>query len=246
LIQISLDRLGAHLRVLVKDNGQGIEPEFLSQVFERFKQADGATTRSHGGLGLGLAISRHIVELHGGSIEVQSQGQGHGSTFAVLLPLDRRESNLSPAQGTSHDSSIPPAIDLEIPPELLGIKVLVVDDEQDSRELVATLIERCGARVVTADSASSALAKLQSEKPDVLISDIGMPGVDGYDLIREVRALGQDHGGRIPAAALTAFARAEDRSRALDAGYMMHLVKPVEPSELIAALTTLVRFATRH
>ncbi len=242
-IHLSVERVDSSLRLVVTDDGYGIKPEFLPHVFERFKQADGATTRAYGGLGLGLAISRHIVELHGGSIEVFSKGEGQGSTFTVLLPV----SPLRQASRTSSrvaSSASPP--EFEPRPELVGLRVLVVDDEQDGRDLVVAVLERCGAIATTADTAAAALAEIRSGKPDVLISDIGLPGEDGYDLIRKVRALPHDEGAGIPAAALTAYARAEDRRKALDAGYMMHIPKPVEPAELVAVIANLTRFAVRR
>jgi PAS domain S-box-containing protein len=243
-INITVERVDSSLRLSVADNGHGMKAEFLSHAFERFKQADGATTRAYGGLGLGLAISRHIVELHGGSIHVESKGEGHGSTFIVLLPVSplRRET-----RGTSSRlTSVVGTMAFEVRPELKGLTVLVVDDEEDSRNLVVAVLERCGCIVAAAQSAADALAKIRTEKPHVLISDIGMPGEDGYDLIRQVRALAHDDGGNIPAAALTAYARAEDRRKALDAGYTMHVPKPVEPAELISVIASLTRFAVQR
>jgi CheY-like chemotaxis protein len=230
-IHLAVERVDSSLKLTVADSGRGIPAEFLPQVFERFKQADGATTRSYGGLGLGLAISRHIVELHGGSIHVESKGEDLGSTFTVLLPVSplRQE-----ARSTASRLASLPSVDGEdlfaLRPELRGLKVLVVDDEEDARELLVAV----------------ALEKIRSEKPDVLVSDIGMPGEDGYALIRKVRALGHESGANIPAAALTAYARAEDRRKALDAGYMMHVPKPVEPAELVSVIANLTRFAVRR
>jgi PAS domain S-box-containing protein len=243
-INLSVERVDSSLRLLVSDDGCGIKPEFLPHVFERFKQADGATTRAYGGLGLGLAISRHIVELHGGTIEVSSKGEGQGSTFTVLLPVSPLR-QASRATSNRLTAAAHP-LDFEPRPELAGLRVLVVDDEKDGRDLVAAVLERCGTIVTTADSAAAALAEIRTGRPDVLISDIGLPGEDGYELIRKVRALGHDEGASIPAAALTAYARAEDRRKALDAGYMMHIPKPVEPAELIAVIANLTRFAVRR
>ena len=240
-INVMLERVDSSLRILITDTGQGIAPEFLPHVFERFKQEDGKITRSHGGLGLGLAISRHIVELHGGTISVASKGEGLGTTFTVLLPLAplRQET-----RGTSSRlSSSVGHLDLLQRPELVDLKILVVDDEADARELVAAVLEQMGAKIALAGSVAEALAAIEHEAPDVLISDIGMPVEDGYDLIRKVRALPK--GAHIPAAALTAYARAEDRRKALDAGYMMHVSKPVEPAELISVIANLTRFAPR-
>jgi PAS domain S-box-containing protein len=243
-IHLNVERVDSSLRLVVKDDGCGIKAEFLPHVFERFKQADGATTRAYGGLGLGLAISRHIVELHGGTIEVKSKGEGQGSTFTVTLPVSplRQASRKTSTRFTS--STHPP--EFEPRPELAGLRVLVVDDEKDGRDLVMAVLEKCGTIVTTADSAAAALAEIRANPPDVLLSDIGLPGEDGYELIRKVRALGHDEGAGIPAAALTAYARAEDRRKALDAGYMMHIPKPVEPAELIAVIANLTRFGVRR
>jgi signal transduction histidine kinase/CheY-like chemotaxis protein/PAS domain-containing protein len=240
-INVTVERVDSSLRISVADTGQGIAPEFLPHVFERFKQEDGATTRTHGGLGLGLAISRHIVELHGGSISVRSKGEGHGSTFTVSLPVSPLRQEVR-ATSSRLGSSVG-NIDFQVRPELVDLRILVVDDEPDARDLVAAVLEQCGAKVTTAASARDALALLERELPDLLLSDIGMPEEDGYSLIRKVRALpGAAH---IPAAALTAYARAEDRRKALDAGYMMHIPKPVEPAELVSVIASLTRFAPR-
>jgi len=240
-INVRLERVDSSLRISVADSGQGIAPEFLPHVFERFQQEDGKITRSHGGLGLGLAISRHIVELHGGTISVASKGEGCGTTFTVMLPLAplRQET-----RGTSSRlSSSVGNVDLTQRPELVDLKVLVVDDEADARDLVAAVLEQMGAQVTFAGSAAEALAAVARELPDVLLSDIGMPGEDGYALIRKFREL--PNAAHIPAAALTAYARAEDRRKALDAGFMMHIPKPVEPDELISVIANLTRFAPR-
>ena len=242
-IQLIMERTESNLKLVVVDTGRGIAPAFLAHVFERFKQADGATTRAFGGLGLGLAISRHIVELHGGTIEVESKGEGLGSTFTVLLPVSpiRPDSRASAAR-----LSPSPTEPFEIREELKDLKVLVVDDEEDARDLLVAVLEKCGAIVAFAGSAAEAMEKFLLDRPDVLISDIGMPGEDGYELIRKVRALDHAAGANIPAAALTAYARAEDRRKALDAGFMMHLPKPVEPAELVAVVANLTRFAVRR
>ena len=237
-VHLELTRLDESLRIAVTDTGPGVAPAFLPHLFERFKQADGATTRAHGGLGLGLAICRHIVELHGGSIEVESKGPGMGATFVVLLPF-------SPSHAERRSSRPPQPIDVskfETRPELAGLRVLVVDDEPDARDLIQTVLAQCGSSVETASSVAEALKKLASHRPEVLVSDIGMPGEDGYALIRAVRALAPEQGGTVPAAALSAYARAEDRRKALDAGFMMHVAKPVEPAELIAVVAALARF----
>jgi PAS domain S-box-containing protein len=235
-VQVSLARVNSHVEITISDTGQGISPEFLPHVFERFRQADSSSTRRHGGLGLGLGIVRHLVELHGGTVRATSPGEGQGATFIVTLPLsavhdaDSGMVRVHPtAEVTLHEFR---------PPSLTDLQVLVVDDEPDSRELVKRVLEECEAVVVTADSAAAALAQIQRQKPDVLISDIGMPVEDGYSLIRQVRALPPESGGEIPAVALTAFARSEDRRRALLAGFQMHLPKPVEPSELVAVVAS--------
>jgi PAS domain S-box-containing protein len=243
-IHLAVERVDSSLRLIVSDSGRGIPAEFIPRVFERFRQADGAITRSYGGLGLGLAISRHIVELHGGTIQVESKGEGQGATFTVLLPVSPiREA----ARGTaSRLAGVVGTEPFELRPELKGLKVLVVDDEDDARDLLVAVLEKCGSVVTSAGSAAAALDKIRLERPDVLVSDIGMPDEDGYALIRKVRALGYEGGANIPAAALTAYARAEDRRKALDAGYMMHIPKPVEPTELVAVIANLTRFAVRR
>ncbi|HEX2735797.1 MAG TPA: PAS domain S-box protein [Polyangiaceae bacterium] len=238
-VVITLKRSSAGYEFTVSDTGCGIKPDFLPVVFERFKQADGATTRAHGGLGLGLAISRHIVELHGGTIEVSSQGEGKGSTFTVVFPTSVTATE--PAVESSRGSTQR----IEKRPEFAGLTVLVIDDDVDGRELVGSVLSDCGLQVISAGNAIEGLAALQRSKPDLLLSDIGLPGEDGYSLIRKVRALPHEQGGGIPAAALTAYARIEDRRKALDAGYMMHLSKPIEPAELVAVVTNLLRFAAR-
>jgi CheY-like chemotaxis protein len=228
--------------VTVSDTGQGISPEFLPYVFDRLQQADSTTTRTHSGLGLGLAIVRHLVELHGGQIHAASAGEGKGATFIVNLPVTifRSEpTDIERVHPTVSDTA--PQIDS---PRLNGLKVLIVDDEPDARELLATLLKQRGAEVVVAASAKEALACITrcpaEQRPDVLVSDIGMPDEDGYMLIRQIRTLAPDQGGRIPAIALTAYARTEDRIKALASGFQSHVPKPVEPSEFITVLANLV------
>jgi PAS domain S-box-containing protein len=243
-IEVRLERVNSHVEILVADTGAGIAPEFLPHVFERFRQLDATTTRRHSGLGLGLAIVRHLVELHGGTVRVKSPGEGEGSTFIVALPLSvahltpeeatrvhPRTEELGPADPCRDD----PALDLK------GIRVLVVDDEPDARETLQQILEHCNAEVRTVGSAAEAMKLLESWRPDVLLSDIGMPGEDGYDLIRRVRELPAERGGRTPAAALTAFARGEDRRRALRAGFQMHVAKPVDLQELATVVASLAR-----
>ena len=241
-VWVRAERLDGLIDLRVTDTGQGIAPDFLPHVFERFRQANGATTRAHGGLGLGLSIVRHLVEMHGGTVIAASGGEGHGASFSVRLPTEvatRRESNASePFQ--------PPAPQqIRCPPELVGLRALVVDDEEDAREMLRALLEGCGMSVRTAASVREALGALGDERPDVLLSDIGMPGEDGYTLIEQVRAFAPAAGGDIPAVAFTAFAREEDRSRARVAGFDAHVTKPVEPSELLAVLVEITRRAPR-
>ncbi len=241
-IQVKLERVNSHVEIAVKDTGAGIKPEFLPHVFERFRQADQKTTRQHGGLGLGLAIVRHLVELHGGTVQAESEGEGRGATFVVRLPsvaLHQRESlagRVEPAAG-----DMLPTYDC--PDQLDGLQVLVVDDEADTRELLRVGFDQCGAGVTTAGSVREALEAIEKQKPDLLISDIGMPHEDGYELIRRVRALSPESGGSIPAIALTAYARTEDRVQALRAGYQMHITKPVDLAELMIAVASLFRHA---
>jgi PAS domain S-box-containing protein len=242
-IHITLERIDSSLQLCVIDNGQGMRPEFVPHVFERFRQEDGAITRAHGGLGLGLSICRHIVELHGGTITASSRGEGMGSKFTVRVPVSsvRREVRST----SSRLTPVSPSLDFECPPQLEGLKVLIVDDEVDARELLEAVLDKCGAIVLLAESVATALDVIARARPDILVSDIGMPGEDGYDLIRKVRALPAAEGGDIPAAALTAYARAEDRRKALNAGFMMHVPKPVEPAELVAVIANLARFAVK-
>ncbi len=234
-VEVLLERVNSHIEISVTDTGQGIEPDFLPHVFERFRQADGTTTRKHGGLGLGLSIVKNLVELHGGNVRVKSPGLNQGSTFIVSLPLAVVKHD-GPREHPATQRS--PGADCDSV-SLQGLKVLVVDDEPDARDLVQRLLQECRCEVLTADSAAQGLAILSRDKPDVILSDIGMPDVDGYAFIRQVRKLPACEGGRIPAIALTAFARSEDRTRAMIAGYQMHLSKPVEHQELIATVASL-------
>ena len=238
-VQVLLERVNSHVEASVIDSGEGISPEFLPQVFDRFRQADASTTRKHGGLGLGLSIVKNLVELHGGSISVRSAGKNQGSTFTVSLPLTVVHPEPEHAGERRHprvgDGGSSGGVDLD----LSGIKVLVVDDEPDARMLVQRLLEDRGATVVTAGSAEDGVARARDDRPNILISDVGMPGEDGYSLLKRVRALGAGHGGDVPAVALTAYARAEDRVRSVLAGFQMHIAKPVEPAELIATVASL-------
>jgi len=241
-VRVITRRIESSLEISVADSGMGIAAGFLPYVFDPFRQADASSTRSRGGLGLGLAITRQLVELHGGKITVESAGEGCGTTFTVVLPISAVAPRPTTLPAERRFGSEPP---LAHPEHLRGLRVLVVDDEPDARDLIAAILRDCGCLVTTAVSTEQALASLALEVPDVLVSDVGMPERDGYDLIHKVRSLPRDRGGDIPAAALTAFARAEDRRNLLNAGFSMHLPKPVEPAELVAVVATLSRFMRR-
>jgi PAS domain S-box-containing protein len=243
-VQIQLEVVDAHVEISVTDNGVGIASDVLPHVFDRFRQADSSSTRAHGGLGLGLAIVRHLVELHGGVVEARSEGLGKGSVFTVKLPpvaLHSAHDDDSETRSVAQPGNM--RRETADAPQLDGLFVLVVDDQEDTRVFITLVLERCGARVMSVGSAAEALSALQELRPDVLLSDIGMPGEDGYSLIKRVRALPAEQGGQTPAAALTAFARVEDRVKALRAGFQIHLPKPVEPMELASVIATL---AGRH
>ena len=229
-VAVTLQCTDSCAEIEVSDTGAGISPEFLAHVFERFRQADSTSTRSHGGLGLGLALVRHLVELHGGTVRADSAGVGQGAAFTVRLPL--AESGIGETQPAPAAIPMPPS-------PLAGLRVLLVEDDADTCELIATVLEGHDAKVTAVASVSEALAEIERCRPDVLVSDIGMPGEDGYSLIRKLRAMEAGQGWRIPAAALTAYAKAEDRTRALSAGFQMHITKPVEPAHLAAAVATL-------
>ncbi|HVF57463.1 MAG TPA: PAS domain S-box protein [Pyrinomonadaceae bacterium] len=239
-VQIKLERIDSHVEIAVSDTGQGISPDFLPYVFDRFRQADSTTTRKYGGLGLGLAIVRHLVELHGGTVRAESGGEGQGSIFTVVLPLMPVYQNAS-AEERVHPAAAGSPLSFDCPEKLDGLKILAVDDEADARELLKAVLTHCGAEVLAVGSAREALEELQRFRPDVLISDIGMPEEDGYELIRRIRELPAEHGGTVPAVALTAYARAEDRLRVLREGYQMHVPKPVELAELVAVVASLVQ-----
>jgi PAS domain S-box-containing protein len=235
-VQVLLERVNSHVEISVMDTGIGIRPDFLPHVFDRFRQADGSTTRRHGGLGLGLAIVKHLVEMHGGAVRVKSPGEGQGSTFVVVLPVAAVHLGL-PERTRPMESVGDRADDLCGGTFLNGIRVLVVDDESDARGLMKRVLSDCGATVEMAGSAPEALQLIETFIPDVLVSDIGMPEYDGYDLIRGVRK--RRSGKVLPAAALTAFARSDDRMRAMRAGFQVHVAKPVNPDELIAVVAAL-------
>lgn len=233
-VQVLLERVNSHIEISVTDTGIGFKPEFLDHVFERFRQADSSSTRRHGGLGLGLSIVKHLVELHGGTVRASSAGEGQGATFSIHLPLALVHRKPQ-AQERLHPKA-PRAVarDFKLP-DLSGVRVLVVDDEPDGRDLVRFVLEDCGAEVIPAESGREALALLEEHKPDVIVSDIGMPEMDGYEFIK--LALLRS-GRRIPAIALTAFARSEDRTRALQAGFLLHVAKPVEADEFLASVAS--------
>jgi signal transduction histidine kinase/CheY-like chemotaxis protein len=238
-VQIRLERVNSHVEIVVSDTGKGIVPQFLPHVFDRFRQADSSTSRHFGGLGLGLAIVRQIVEMHGGSVAVDSPGEDQGTTFTVSLPLAVVNSTTLPNR--VHPRARNGAVPFDCPPELTGHRILVVDDEEDTRSLLKFILEACHAEVQTVDSVDDALDAIDEFNPDLLISDIGMPGADGYDLIRLVRDRETRTGRlRLPAIALTAFARVEDRMRALASGFQMHIPKPVEPAELVTVIASLM------
>jgi CheY-like chemotaxis protein len=218
--------------VTVKDTGQGIEAEFLPRVFDRFLQADSSTTRSFGGLGLGLAIVRHLVELHGGTVSAQSDGLNKGATFSATFPLlTERTESITLAHSGELSALENQSLD--------GLRVLLVDDEAEAREIISTVMTRTGAEVTACKSASEALAKLLEWKPDVILSDIAMPDEDGYSFIGKVRSLPREKGGATPAAALTAYARDLDRRQALAAGYQMHIAKPIAATQLVSIVARL-------
>jgi CheY-like chemotaxis protein/anti-sigma regulatory factor (Ser/Thr protein kinase) len=237
-IEVKVQRIDSHAEIVVSDSGVGINKEFLPYVFDRFRQADASTTRIHGGLGLGLSIVRQLVDLHGGSASVHSEGEGKGATFTITLPFagvvsSQKESE--PAQPAQGDGEL----SFEGLPSLQGLKVLVVDDEADTRELICEVLKECGSEVITSRTVAEALEALERHKPDILISDLGMPDEDGYSLISKIRALPAERGGQIPAAALTAYSRAEDRMRVLRSGFQFHLPKPVDSAELVTVIASL-------
>jgi signal transduction histidine kinase/CheY-like chemotaxis protein len=241
-VAVRLERAGSSAKLTVRDTGIGIPAEFMPYIFDRFRQANSTSTRSHGGLGLGLAIARHLVERHGGRITAESPGENSGAIFTVELPLfapqteTAAESAAPAVQGTSAASPVESR-----PPSLDGLRILVVEDEADTRQFLQHVLERYDAAVRTAASVPDGLLEFEKFRPDVIISDIGMPEEDGYDLLRKVRAFGAERGGQTPAIALTAFARDEDRRRALAAGFQMHVAKPVNPDDLVAAVAGAAR-----
>ncbi|HEX5873271.1 MAG TPA: ATP-binding protein [Pyrinomonadaceae bacterium] len=237
-IQVKLQRVDSHVEIVVRDSGVGISKEFLPHVFDRFRQADASSTRIHGGLGLGLSIVHQLVDLHGGAVTVHSEGEGKGATFTVTLPFVAVAGDQKEAEAV-HPAQSDEILSFDGLPSLQGLRILVVDDEPDTRELIEEVLKECGAEVITSPSAAEALAALEKNKPDVLVSDLGMPDEDGYSLISKVRALPPERGGNIPAAALTAYARSEDRMRVLRSGFQFHLPKPVDSAELVTVIASL-------
>lgn len=231
-VRVAVERAEPHARVSVSDSGIGIRPDFLPYIFDRFRQADGSTTRVHGGLGLGLAIVKHLVQLHQGTVDVESKGTDQGATFTVSLPLASAATVGDPDSATvleREGNGLPAGFS-----ELLdGLRILVVDDELDSRELITAILTRCGSEVRCSESAAEALQACRDWKPDLLVSDIGMPMEDGYSLIQKLRKMRSKWAREMPAVALTAYATVEDRARALDAGFQVHLAKPIEPEALV-------------
>jgi CheY-like chemotaxis protein/two-component sensor histidine kinase len=237
-VQVRLRRANDHLEVAVSDTGAGIAPDFLPHVFERFRQADSSSTRTHGGLGLGLTLVKQLVELHGGTVTAESPGTGQGAIFTIALPPQGAP---VPAGFTDREPHSVFALPMSTTIALKGVRVLVVDDDPDGLNLLTIILEQAGATVETGRSAAEGLAHLTAAPPDVLISDIEMPGEDGYALIGRIRGLDPEHGGRVPAIALTAYGRREDRLRAIAAGFSMHVPKPVDPTELVTLVASLAR-----
>lgn len=236
-VDVSLEPREDRLVLRVQDNGRGIRADFLPYVFDRFRQADASTTRSQGGLGLGLAIVQHLAEQHGGRVSAESAGPGQGATFSVELPL-RAAAEISPSPPSTRTPAAP-SVAPAVPPSLGGIRVLVVDDEADSRMFLAALLRQHEADVIAAESAQHAFREFELQRPDVIVSDIAMASEDGYELIGRIRALPADLGGRVPAIALTAYARVEDERRSLAAGFQLHIAKPVDATRIVQAIAQL-------
>jgi CheY-like chemotaxis protein len=238
-VRVQLARGDAQVELTVSDSGIGVEPEFVPYVFDRFRQADGGYTRMHGGLGLGLALVRHFVELHGGTVSANSEGRDKGATFGVQLPLMQALTAPSPDPEDTLPSAAPPDRRL-VPGRLDGVTILAVDDQPDSLQLAADALRDAGAVVTAVRSAVEALEAFGRQRPDAIVADLGMPGMSGYDFIRTLRATEIDAPSWTPAAALSAYARPMDRDRALAAGFQLHLTKPIDPMQLVAAIRTLL------
>jgi len=239
VVQVRLERVNSHVEIVVSDTGIGVSADFLPHIFERFRQEDSGSTRQHGGIGLGLAIVRHLVELHGGTIHAASGGRDQGSTFRVRLPV-MIVHHETPLEQRVHPTTESVGMATQLP-DLHGVSVLAVDDDADARSLVSETLGTRGADVVAVESVEEALQMLAQHRPDVLLADIGMAHSDGFSLIKRIRQ-SDDHKLReVPAAALTAYARAEDRMKVLQSGFQMHLAKPVDPAELIVAVASLAR-----
>jgi len=235
-VHVVLERVGPNVQLTVRDTGVGIAPEFLPHIFERFRQGDAGLTRQRGGLGLGLAIARQLVEMHGGTIVGASDGQGTGSAFTVTLPRTMRR---AAAAGRDDPASRPHAADRRRLPDLRGVRVLAVDDDADALAMVRDILESAGASVTTSQSGAQALRSLEETCPDVLVADLSMPSMDGFELIATLRRASDQKLRNLPAAALTAYARSEDRMRALRTGFNLHLAKPIDPAALMAAVLSL-------
>jgi signal transduction histidine kinase/ActR/RegA family two-component response regulator len=233
-IRVALEHDESHVDIVVADSGIGIRPDFLPHIFERFRQAEAGPTRRHGGLGLGLAIARHLVEMHGGAITATSKGEGKGAEFRVTLPLMLSATEPQVEQ-RHHQTTVAPQPAVKLG-DLTGLRVLAVDDDPDALRLLFDILEAAGATVIAVSSAAEALEKLQSESPNVLVADLAMPDADGFDLIKQVRRMSNPVQRDIPAAALTAYARAGDRAKSLRSGFQIHLAKPIDPVELVAAV----------
>ena len=231
-VSVCVREASGDAEIIITDTGVGIRPDFLPHIFDRFQQADQAITRRVGGLGLGLSIAKHLVELHGGSITADSNGIGRGATFTIVLPssVGAHVADRSPTDSVSNDT--------QPRDSLTGLRILVVEDEPDTRELLDRLLRSYGADILLARSAEEALSRLSDGHVDLVVSDIGLPDIDGYDLMQRLRQLPANDGGAIPAIALTAYARTEDRTRAFRAGYQAHLTKPIEPAELVATIAS--------
>jgi CheY-like chemotaxis protein len=236
---VRLERVDSHVEVAVSDTGIGISPEFLPHVFERFRQGDAGIARERGGLGLGLSIARQLTEMHGGTIDAASDGVGHGATFRVKMPIriiheTKGRSDTAYPAGASTAGSLPLG-------DLRDVLVLAVDDDADALAMLAELLAVAGAQVTTAQSAAEALRRLDDQVPSVVVADLGMPHVDGYQLIERIRQHHDPRVRRVPAAALTAYARSEDRVKALRAGFQIHLAKPTDPAELVTTVAALAK-----